>query len=87
MDASRRDFLLKLAKGAAYAAPVVASMSAPERLLAQVSPSQKMGGMAMGKGKPNAVSGFTADPTLAPGSKTAPWTVAPPGSSGPPGGD
>ena len=41
----RRAFLLKLAKGAAYTAPVVRSLAAPRQLAAQVSP--KMMGMMM----------------------------------------
>lgn len=41
----RREFLLKLAKGAVYTAPVVRSLAAPTHLAAQVSP--KMMGMKM----------------------------------------
>lgn len=85
MDSSRREFLVKLAKGAAYTAPVVVSMAAPESLMAQASVSHKMGGGSKGKGKnPNAVTDFSGGGAPGP---AAPWEVAPPGSSGPPGGE
>jgi len=43
----RREFLLKLAKGAVYTAPVVRSLAAPTQLAAQVSPKMMMGMMMM----------------------------------------
>ncbi len=82
MDPSRREFLLKLAKNAAYAAPVVVSMSAPSSLLAQAAVSHKKGGDKKGK-ESNLVGGFEVAPLPGP---TAPWAVAPPGSTDPGGG-
>jgi len=87
VDSSRREFLLKLAKGAAYTAPVIVSMATPESVLAQSSVSHKKGGGSKGKGKnPNAVTDFSAGPAASPG-PSAPWQVAPPGSASPPGGE
>ncbi|NIP60932.1 MAG: hypothetical protein GWM92_20940 [Gemmatimonadetes bacterium] len=40
---SRREFLLKLAQGAVYAAPVVRTLTAPESVAGQVTPSKKKG--------------------------------------------
>ncbi len=85
VDSSRREFLLKLARGAAYTAPVVVSMATPESLMAQASVSHKKGGGAKGKGKnPNAVTDFSGGAVPGP---AAPWEIAPPGSAGPPGGE
>jgi len=53
---SRRAFLRKLAKGAAYSAPVVYSMAAPVDLLGQGMSSGKGGGKDMDK---NPRSGMT----------------------------
>ena len=87
MDSSRREFLLKLAKGAAYTAPLVVSMATPESVLAQASVSRKKGGASKGKGKnPNAVTDFSVAPAPSPG-PSAPWQVAPPGTGKPPGGE
>ena len=47
---NRRAFLRKLAKGAAYSAPVVYSMAAPVDLLGQGMSSGKGGDMKMGGG-------------------------------------
>jgi hypothetical protein len=46
---NRRAFLRKLAKGAAYSAPVVYSMAAPIDLLGQGQSSGKGGGQDMDK--------------------------------------
>ncbi len=83
MDPSRRQFLLKLAKGAAYAAPVVVSMSAPSSLHAQAAVSHKKGGGKMMSG--NVVTDFSLAPSPARG-PVAPWRIAPPSTRGP-GGD
>ena len=53
---NRRAFLRKLAKGAAYSAPVVYSMAAPVDLLGQGQSSGKGGGKDMDK---NPRSGMT----------------------------
>ena len=52
----RRAFLRKLAKGAAYTAPVVYSMAAPVDLIGQGQSSGKGGGMDMTK---STTSGMT----------------------------
>jgi len=46
----RRAFLRKMAKGAAYSAPVVYSMAAPVELVGQGKSSGKGGDMKMGGG-------------------------------------
>jgi len=83
MDASRRDFLIKVAKGAAYAAPVITSMSAPEKFLGQTpTTSQKMGGMSKGKGSnPDLNSSGTGFQTGASDGTTAPWSRPPDGGT------
>jgi hypothetical protein len=48
MTKSRREFLLGLATGAIYAAPLVRTLAAPDHLAGQPPPSQKGGGMWMG---------------------------------------
>lgn len=68
---NRRAFLKKLAKGAAYSAPVVYSMAAPVDLLGQGMSSGKGMGMDMDKDK-KTMGGMTL-------------AVPPPGSV-PPGG-
>ncbi len=80
MDETRRSFLLKLARGAAYAAPVMATMATPGHLLGQSGVSTKKG---MG-GKKGAAFTAPAAPTGL--GTAAPWQVDPPGSSGPSGG-
>lgn len=85
MDSSRREFLLKVARGAAYAAPVIVSMSAPEKLLAQATASQKKGGGSKGKGKnPNLNASGTQFQTGPDAGATAPWSKPPDGGSGAP---
>jgi len=66
-DQDRREFLKKLAKTAAYTAPVVYSLAAPIELLGLVK-GDKSGGMGMA---PPA----TQEPT----SGDAPWDRPPPG--------
>ena len=72
----RREFLKKLAKGTAYAAPVIYTMATPRDLMA-ITPSHAMD-MGMGMGM------FVA-PWTVPPSSTVPTTTAPgstvPGSS------
>lgn len=50
MTETRREFLIKIAKGSVYSAPVIRTLSAPERLSAQANPSEKSGGKAGGGG-------------------------------------
>ena len=50
MDASRREFLMRMARGAAYTAPVIHTLATPEMLLGQHSETSGKGGM--GKGCP-----------------------------------
>lgn len=68
MDQSRREFLLKLAAGSAYAAPLIRSVAAPESLSAQNAPTGKGGGMDM----PSMTS--TTEFQFGP---SAPWTTNP----------
>lgn len=44
MDQSRREFLLKVAAGGAYAAPLIRSIAAPEGLSAQSNTTTAKGG-------------------------------------------
>lgn len=70
-EESRREFLLKVAKGAVYAAPVIRTLSAPESLSAQnVSPKGEMKGQDMTTGgtTSNLQQGF---------GPPAPWTRDP----------
>lgn len=73
MSETRREFLVRVAKGAAYSAPVIRTLTAPEGLRGQANPSQKSGGKAGGKGQ-----GSLSDPAtqfqLGP---SAPWTNNP----------
>lgn len=71
----RREFLKKLAKGAAYAGPVIVSMAAPTDLAGQGKSSQHMTHVDPAPS--------TAPPTRSPfppppGSKKAPGTEGPP---------
>jgi len=92
MGDSRREFLLKMAKGTAYVAPVVVTLSTPDGLLGQgQSTNSQKGGMGKGKGKGQ---GQGVNPQIQAPSFTprAPWQTAPPGTTppgtgtGPPGG-
>ena len=77
----RREFLRRMAAGAAFVAPVVHTLVAPRGLTAQGSSNTgKGGGGGTGGGGKNML---TVEPqgSTAPGSK-APWEVAPPGSTG-----
>lgn len=85
MDDTRREFLIRMARSAAYAAPVVVSLSAPEGLAAQKTASDKGGGG--GKTKSTTADFSTNLDATSPTTATAPWAVPPPGSSGPPGGE
>lgn len=71
---TRREFLATLARRTAYAAPVIASLSAPRDLLGQGSSSQHKAHPAP------TYSGATPQP---PGAKppggAAPWKAPPPG--------
>jgi len=78
-SSDRRTFLIRMAKGAMYAAPVVHTLAAPESASGQAPPSQKMAmmnmgggmGMGMGMGMNNANVGVLG--------RTAPWFRPPPG--------
>lgn len=59
----RRSFLKRLAKGAAYTAPVIQSFAAPADLIGQGMPS----------GKKQKAATFQPDPA------PSPWNAAPPG--------
>jgi hypothetical protein len=62
----RRAFLRKLAKGAAYSAPVVYSMAAPVDLLGQGQSSGKGGGQDMEKGTGGGATQFVPPPGSVP---------------------
>jgi hypothetical protein len=92
MDQTRRELIRTLAKGGVYAAPVIVSMAAPVRLMAQ-GPSGMMsfcdyfpilcmwfGGAPSGA----RTSTPSAQPTTAPGASPAPWTAPAPGATPPP---
>ncbi len=51
-DQTRREFLIKLAKGTAYVTPVVVSMAAPVELIGQQMQPTMPGGMGGGMGSP-----------------------------------
>lgn len=69
MSETRRDFLIRIAKGSAYAAPFIRTLSAPERLSAQPAPSQKGTGGGTGGGMPtDATTQFRFGPS-------APWST------------
>lgn len=76
-EESRREFLLKLAQGAVYAAPVVRTLTAPESVAGQATPSKKkswdMTGALQGPGGPGA---NTQSPQSGFG-PPAPWTKNP----------
>jgi hypothetical protein len=79
MGDSRREFLLKMAKGAAYVAPVVVTLSTPDGLLGQgQSTNSQKGGM--GKGKGQGINPQIQAPSFTP---RAPWQTAPPGTTPP----
>lgn len=67
----RREFLIRMARGAIYAAPVVHTLAAPDSASGQAPPSQKMQMMNMGMGMNNANVGVLG--------RTAPWFRPPPG--------
>lgn len=73
MSETRRGFPIRVAKGAAYSAPVVRTRTAPDGLRAQADPSQKSGGKAGEKGQ-GALSDPASQFQLGP---SAPWTDNP----------
>jgi hypothetical protein len=81
---NRRDFVIKLVRGTAYAAPIVTTLASPHGLSAQQNTNSQKGGMGMGRpGTQGTGSGMTTK-TVAPGSITpetirAPWESKPPG--------
>ncbi len=68
--ADRRDFLKRLARSAAYAAPVITSLAAPLDLVGQgqASVHKQTGGGDPGHGAPGMAAG-----------QQAPWDQPPPG--------
>ena len=62
----RRAFLRKLAKGAAYTAPVVYTMAAPVDLIGQGKSSGKGGGMDMVKDTSGGATQFVPPPGSVP---------------------
>jgi hypothetical protein len=68
-DQDRREFLKKLAKTAAYTAPVVYSLAAPIELVGGGVSSQKMMGVAPAG----------QQPSTEPSTGDAPWDRPPPG--------
>lgn len=77
METSRREFLVSLARVAAYAAPVVVTLSAPSRLAGAKSASEKGGGKTK-----SLTADFSTNLNGTAASTPAPWSVSPPGSSG-----
>lgn len=72
---TRREFLMALARRAAYAAPVIVSLSAPHDLLGQGSSSQHKAHAAP------TYSGATQQTnTPRPPGGAAPWKAPPPGA-------
>lgn len=70
MDQSRREFLLKVAAGTAYAAPLVRSVAAPEGLSAQHNTTTGKGGQGEMKGQTTTTTEFQFGPS-------APWSSDP----------
>jgi hypothetical protein len=69
---SRRDFLLEVARTAAYVPPTLVTLGAPGSLAAQGPPT----GKSMGKGKWNRAE---EAPDVGGSIRTAPWEADPPG--------
>jgi len=70
----RRDFLLKAAKGLAYAAPAIHTLASPSSLLAQEDQTSTKGGMGTGMGML-----VVQPPPPPPTTSTAPWAKKPGG--------
>lgn len=73
MTETRREFLIKMAKGSVYSAPVIRTLTAPDGLSAQANPSEKSGGKTGGGWGQNAPSPST-DFQFGP---SAPWSNDP----------
>lgn len=90
MTQSRREFLARMARGAAYAAPVVVTLSTPAGLVGQgQSQNSQKGGMGKGKDPDwcppgQAMMGACA-PAAQPGIQDAAPLRPPPGSDREPG--
>ncbi|MFP3947791.1 MAG: hypothetical protein ACLFWG_03605 [Longimicrobiales bacterium] len=75
MTETRREFLVKIAKGSVYSAPVIRTLAAPEGLSAQANPSEKSGGKSGGGwGKGQNAPAPTTDFQFGP---SAPWSNDP----------
>lgn len=72
---SRRDFIKKLAAGAAYTAPVVLTMSAPRDLAGQGMSSEHHTGGGDGTGKGKNLSAPSTIGPPAPGTSPSPGTA------------
>jgi hypothetical protein len=70
----RREFLLKIAKGVAYSAPVISTLAGPSALLAQEDQTTTKGGMGTGMGML-----VVQPPPPPPTTSTAPWAKKPGG--------
>ncbi len=77
----RRAFLLKVAKGSVYAAPILRTLAAPDRLYA-IDPSR-----FNRSNVETAPDGSTSDSPFgtSPGATPPPWSGGPPGGRGPTG--
>lgn len=85
MSDTRKEFLLKVAKGVAYSAPAIHTLSAPDGLLGQGhDETTTKGGMGV-MGDMDDPDGKLVSPTrqeLGTPSRPAPWERRPPGGGG-----
>ena len=92
VEKSRREMIKQIAKGAIYAAPVVHTVAAPVRLLAQGPSSMMMdfcdqfpvlcmifGDAAVDPAVPARFDPASGGPATPPAIGTPPWTAPPPG--------
>jgi len=79
-DDGRRAFLMKVAKGTVYAAPIIRTLAAPERLYAIDISAFTMGMLESAPAEPAQQSPFgTAPGGASPGSTPPPWQGGGPG--------
>lgn len=76
-EESRREFLLKLAQGAVYAAPVVRTLTAPESVAGQANPSKKKGWDMTGALQAPSGPGAASQEPQSGFGPPAPWTKNP----------
>ena len=85
MSDDRRAFLKTLARGAAYAAPMIMSFAAPVELLGQGQASEhKKGGHGHGGGGGHGHGHLVAPSEPAAPRQDPPWKEPPPGRTPPP---